>query len=325
MPDLRIPRGFGKVSYPFRKRYENGQTPSYPFRPATFLPVWSVDETHDDPIVIPPGTLVGILNETDHAGIGTAFNAVDRKVGGWIVPACPVAYTVTYSSNDLVNTKWGGTPDLDEAAGNVIVVAAGASSATVAPVKPLGIAMQPLFAGWMDARWENYQRQLLATWRSGNWIVTLPCLTAGEAAIQPGDLVMMDDSSSPDWDPGNLYTTTPGRLQAFNGGSYSADQEYIVGRCTKKTRLGKQASTSAGQQLLTAIGTGAPQTLTNINTAAAYLWPPGENFKIESKTETVPGLQLSASSQTLGRPAELLWANADANGDFWAIDVLLRV
>lgn len=320
MADFRTPRGYGRVDWPFLTRFENGTTPSYPLRPALFLPVWIEDKVQSDPVVLPPGTFVGRLNARDHSSLNAAFTAE-----GYLAPACPVAYQVTYSALDVADAvdTGSGTPSMD-GDGTTLVTVAGDSTATIL-VKPCGITARPYYAGWLSSRYQNYDPYMFQTWISGLHIVRIPAMTTNEAAIEAGDLVMLDDTASPKWAGSAGTLGTPGRLQAFNGGSYGNDQEFVVGRCVNKVQIGKQASTSAGQSLRTAIGTSAPRTLTNINTTSTYLWPTGENFQVQAKVEGVPGMQLSATSATLGRPAELLWARADASGNFWALDILLRV
>lgn len=322
MTDFRTPRGHSRVDWPFMTRFENGTTPSYPLRPAVFLPVWAVDRLANDPYVLPPGTFVGRLNDADHSGLDASF-----LTGGPLVPACPVAYTVTYGANDLTDAVDTGiwTPDLDADA-STAVTAAGASSTTVAAVKPLGIIARPYYAGYLSSRYENYDPYMYQTWISGLHIVRIPVMTAAEAAVEAGDLVKLSDNASPDWDPGSLSasTSTPGRVHAWDSGAL-ADVEYVVGRCVNKVLLGKQSSITAGQSLRTAIGTAAPRTLTNLDTTETYLWPSSEPYKINSKTEGVPGLGLSATSATMGRSAEELWAYPDASGIYYALDILLRV
>lgn len=324
---FREPRGFGRVDWPFLPRFENGTTPSYPLRAAKFLPVWTVDKHSNEPIVLPPGTFVGRLNDRDHSTSGSGNLDPTFTAEGYLAPACPVSYTVTYGANDLADAVDTGmwTPDID-ADTSTAVTAAGVGATEVGIVKPCGIIARPYYAGWIQDRFDNYDPHMFQTWISGLHIVRIPCLTAGEAAIEAGDLCMLSDAATPDWNPADLYsaTSTPGRLMAFNGGSYANDNEFVVGRCVNKVRLGRQASYSAGQNLRTAIGSNS-RSPTNLNTTDTYLWPTGENFKIESKTEGVPGTALSATSATLGRPSELLWAYPDANGDYWAIDVLIRV
>jgi hypothetical protein len=321
MVDFRTPRGYQKVDWPFQTRFTDGTTPSYFVKPAIFLPVWAVDKVQDDPVVIPPGTFIGRLNATDHSdlyALDPAFVGNDD-----LAPASPIAYIITYGSNDLADAvdTGSGTPDIDVDS-TTYVAAAGDATETVNPVKPCGMAFRPYYAGWIKSRYENYDPHLLQTWISGNHIVRIPAMTAGEFDVQPGDLVQLNDGAGQKWNPGALLTSLPGRVEPYDG-TYNV--EFIVGRCVNKHRIARQAAYSSGQKLLTAIGTAAPRTLTNINTTTTYLWPTGENYQVQSKVEGVPGMQLSATSATLGRPSELLWAMPDTNGDYWALDILLRV
>ena len=319
---FRTPRGYARQSFPYIERFVDGSRPSYNVRPAKFLPVAAADMLHNDPIVLIPGTFVGRVNEVTHSALDVTFTN-----GNYIAPACPQAYTVVYGSDDLSTSLYGGTPDLDVNA-STIVAATGVTSASVAAVKPLGVVTQPMYASWLKDRWENYDRQGVVTWLSQNTIIRIPAITAAEKSILPGDLVMLDDASTPSWDPTNpsASTMTAGRLKLAASGS-SAVPHYTVGRCTNRVRLGRQVTTSGNttQTLRDAIGTGAPRTITNLSTTDAYLWPDGENFKSQSKVEVVPGTGLSGSSQTLGRPSELLFALPDASGDYWALDILVRV
>lgn len=326
MPTLRVPRGRGRTDWPFESRYENGTTPGYYLKPAKFLPVWYIDKLRNDAVVIPPGTFIGRLNQRDHTTVDSSF-----FTGGGsddpLAPACPLAYTVTYSASDITDAVDDGyyTADLDANATTAVTAAGASSTDTQAGVKPLGITYRPYYSNVMEDIYENWDPDLGQAWVSGLHVVRIPCLTTGEMAVEAGDLVKLNDTTSPSWNPGNLTSSTPGRVHAYDAGALG-DMEYVVGRCTNKVRLARQSSASAGQTLRAAIGTSAARgTYTNLNTTDTYLWPANENFKVASKSEGVPGLQLSATSATVGRPAEMLWARADSNGDFWAIDILLRV
>lgn len=316
---FRTPRGLRKVSYPVAQIFENSQTPSYPITAAAFLPVWAIDRTRDDPVALPPGTWVGTLNERDHSAIDATFT---KK--GWMAPASQASYTITYGANDLEDAidEGSGTPDIDEDI-DTIVAAAGASSTSVAAVKPLGILGKPVYAGWLKTeRWENYDPDLWQGWISKDIIIRIPAITTNERAIEAGDIIMVEDTSSSSWDPAT-NTNTPGRSKAWDAGNLS-DVEYVVGRCVRKIRIGRQATPSAGGTLDSAIGTGAPRTH-GLDTTAEYLWPEEMGYKVQSKISAQPGFKLSATDETLGRPAELLYARADANGDFWALDIKVEV
>jgi len=311
----RVPRGYSRTDWPWQPRFEHdGTTPSYAVRPAKFLPVAAEDQVHDDPIVLIPGTFVGRLDLDQHSALDASF-----LTGGPLVPACPVAYTVTYSALDLATSAYGGTPDIDEDE-DTVVAATGASTATVAATRPLWVTLKPHYAGWLEDRHTNYVRQLFETGKSKLLIARIPAITANEKLIRVGDKVMLDNTTSPTWDPYAATPSTVGRLKRFDGAAVALT-EYVVGKCVNKTRLARQSSASEGQTLRAAIGTSAPRTLTNINQTAEYLWPAGEQFEMDSKIETAKGLGLGPSSETLGRPPELLYARADASGDFWALDI----
>jgi hypothetical protein len=120
---FRIPREYQKVAWPFLTRFGDGKTPSYAIKPALFLPAYFLDQVREgDPVVLPPGTWVGLLNPRDHT-IDASFFEKDRwGVEPLLAPACPAAYEVVYGSDDV-----GVTPDLDEDA-DTLVAAAGQAS-----------------------------------------------------------------------------------------------------------------------------------------------------------------------------------------------------
>lgn len=324
MPDFRIPRGYAKVDWPFAKRFEDGSSPSYPIHPATFLPVAFEDKVADDPIVLIPGTWVGRLDRDTHSALVTkGFFS-----NGALVPACPNAYTIEYTALDVSEANGGmgyATRDIDVDS-DTAVAAAGTSSSTVAAVKPLGVVLRPLYAYWLSEDYENYNRDLIASWKSRGFIARIPCVTANEAAIRVGDLVMLDDTASPNWDPTAPADSVPGRLKRLDGATLNATLlPYVVGRCVDKVILGKQDSTSAGQTLRAAIGTAAPRTLTNIDTDYLYPDDDREGWRVASKVLDQPGMGLGPSEATLGRDPYLLYARADSSGYFYAIDIEVNV
>jgi hypothetical protein len=283
--------------------------------------VWTIDKVQDDPVVIPPGTFIGRVNARDHSTLYDKDPAFTN--GEPLAPASPIDYVLTYGSNDLQDAVSDGyyTPDVDVDA-TTAVAATGDATRTVVAVKPLGITAKPYYSAQIKEIWENYDPYLSQTWISGGHIVRIPAMTAGEFDVEAGDLVQLNNGAGQKWNPGSLLNSLPGRVEPYDG-TYNV--EYIVGRCTNKVRIARQAAYSSGQKLGTAIGTGAPRTLTNIDTTETYLWPTGENYKVQSKAEGVPGMQLSATSATLGRPREFFWAMPDTNGDYWALDILVRV
>jgi hypothetical protein len=320
--DFRVPRGYAKVDWPFLKRYEDGSSPSYPIYPAKFLPVAFEDKVNNDPIVLLPGTWVGRLDRSTHSALDASFLG-----NGDLVPACPNDYTITYTSLDVDADNGGvgySTPDIDEDS-DTAVAATGASTATVVAVKPLGVTLRPMYANWLNDKYVNYKRDLIGSWKSRGFVARIPCITANEAAIRVGDVVMLDNASSPTWNPTDNTANIPGRLKRLSGATLANVYEWIVGRCVEKVHLGKQDSASAGQTLRAAIGTGAPRTLTNFD--SDYLYPDDdrENWREASKIIDNPGIGLGPSEATLGREPQLLYARADSSGDFWAIDIEVNV
>jgi len=316
---LRIPRGFNKVAWPFLTRFGDGKTPSYALRPALYLPVWTKDEHRDgDPVVLPPGTWVGLLNDRDHTNVDDSFVLDAKGFESFLTPACPTAYKITYGSNDV-----DITPDLD-ADKDTLVTTAAITTASVDITKPLGVIARPYYAGWISERYYNYDPDLIQTWVAKDMVIRVPALSANEAAIEAGDLVMLDDTATPDWDPADL-TNPPGRLKAYGLTASEAPLEFVVGRCVRKVPLGKQATPSAGQSLSTAIGTSAPRTLFNFDPDYVDANVEANYGGVQGKIEGVPGLGLGGTSATIGRPQEMMFAKADSSGFFWALDILVRV
>lgn len=328
MTDLRIPRGYGTFRTPYNESQE-GRRPTFQnVKPAAFLPVAKVDEHKHDPIVLLPGTFVGRL-AIDASGIPDAYRA-SRPV----VPACPRSYTVTYTAVDLDSDgHWGGgTPDLDSADGTDKVTSAEASSDSVPATKPLGVVFRPIYASWMADRFTNYERnQRTLTWLAWGQNIEIPAQTANEKLIEPGDLVCLDVTTTPSYNPyGAPATHTVGRLQrldaalaAFVTGNAEADVEgavalmqYVVGRCVGKHKIISQSSVSAGQTL--AAGRAASNLdKTTLNSDLDY--------DVLDKVQTVPGVGVGGGSGTTGVPPYFDFATADANGDFWALEIEVRV
>lgn len=327
MTDLRIPRGYGVFHVPYNETQE-GRRPTFQnVHAAKFLPIAKVDEHKHDPIVLLPGTFVGRL-AADATGIPDAYRS-SRP----LVPACPRSYTVTYTDTDVdADGHWGGgTPDLDSTDGTDKVSATGASSDSVPATKPLGVVYRPIYASFLADRFNNYERNYFTTsWLAWGQNFEVPAMTSNERAIEIGDLVCLDVTATPSWNPkGAPQTTTVGRLQrleaamaAWVTGATEAEiegaidlLEYVVGRCVGKHKIVSQSSTSAGQTLVAALSADNVDEST-LNSALDY-----DKLK---KVQTVPGLDL-AGSGTKGIPGYFRYATADANGDFWALEIEPRV
>jgi hypothetical protein len=229
-----------------------GQRPTVKgLRAAPWLPIAEVEPRHDDPIVIPAGTWVGVVNEdgastgavTPYTGLvsnGTAGHGV--AVESYLVPACSEQYKVQYSTKDTDTTfHAAGTINLANVddGGGTLVTAAGLSSLFVGQtgvgIKPLGIAYQDIYASWINDNYLNYEKQPNIGFLMSNQIIQVPAVTAQEQVIKPGDLVMIDGHTIPTetgraWDPTNTnvaaYEMRVGHLisvQDANAGARGSD------------------------------------------------------------------------------------------------------
>lgn len=300
----RTPRGHG-VYHKGIQEIQPGQRPSLsdlkPLLPAPWLPVSRIDTVHDDPQVIPAGTVVGRLNVTDHADIFNAVTAAKRT--NYLVPAWAGtgSYTLTYTANDVEYS----TPDIDSYP--TVVAAAGVSTLDIPAVKPLGITTYDIYASHMADTWSNYIRQHMVTFLSWGYTVMVPVRTASEATIQIGDLVQVEDNGDSDstWTP-QAATNIVGRMKLWESGD---NPEFKIGRCIEKITLANQTSTVANQTLAAAIA------------AANYDTP--HDFGGLAKVQTVPGMGLTGSG-TAGIPRSML--NAVAQSDvFQALLISISV
>ena len=289
---IRVPRAYGRYASPYNETFEGRRPPLSRLGnlvPAPWLPVVVLDEKHNDPVTIEAGTWVGRINATDHSTPYTAMAAAKRQP--YLVPACGSTgeYTLTYSAYDVDYL----TPDIDGPTSAVAV--AGASTVTIPPVKPMGIAYQNMYASHLKDTYTNYNRQHMVGFLSWGYAVWMPVRSTNEAAIQPGDLVVIDDLSNAasTWQPRSTSNVV-GRIRAWASGD---SPEMIVGKCLEKVAIATQTSSSAGQKLSAAI------TASNVTTSTVH------NFGDLSKVQTPPGLGLQGSG-TLGVPGWLLDATA---------------
>ena len=286
----RIPRGYAAYHKPVQEIME-GQRPSLDglgnLLPAPWLPVYRVDTVHDDPQVIPAGTIVGRINTTDHSDSYEAVTAALRT--SFLVPASASTgeYTLTYGQNDIDYL----TPDIDGYP--TVVATAEASAISIPAVKPLGIATQDLYASHMATTWTNYERQHMVTFLSYGYVIMIPVMTASEDSLQIGDLVQVEDNdgAANTWRPAS-YLNSVGRYKLWESGD---NPEFKVGRVLEKIALGTQTSSVASQRLSAAI------TASNVTTSTVH------DFSGLGKVQTVPGLGLSGSG-TLGIPRSMLAA-----------------
>lgn len=288
----RVPRGYGRYQAPYNETFE-GKRPSLSrlgnLLPAPWLPMTVLDDKHNDPVSIEAGTWVGRINATDHATAYAKLAAAKRKP--FLVPACASTgeYTLTYTQYDIDYL----VPDLDDP--TAVVAETGATATTIPPVKPMGIAYQNMYASHLPDVYSNYNRQHMVGFLSWGYAVWLPIRSTNEAAIQPGDLLVMDTLShaASTWTPMSTANTV-GRIRPWVSGD---SPEMVVGKCLEKLTLASQTSTVGNQTLAAAI------TASNVTTSSVH------NFGDLSKVQTVRGLGLQGSG-TLGVPGWLLGATA---------------
>ena len=300
----RTPRGYG-VYHKGIQEIQPGQRPSLsdlkPLLPAPWLPVSRIESYHDDPQVIPAGTLVGRINVTDHADIYNAVTATKRT--NYLVPAFAGTgeYTLTYTANDVDYE----TPDIDNYP--TVVSAAGTSTLAISAVKPMGITTYDIYASHMVDTWKNYIRQHMVTFLSWGYTVMIPVRTADEANIQMGDIVQLDDNgdANSSWAP-QTATNIVGRMKQWVSGD---SPEFKIGRCIEKITLANQTSSVANQLLSAAISA------SNYDTA--------HDFGGLAKVQTVPGMGLTGSG-TGGIPRSMLNAVAQSQV-FYALLISINV
>ena len=301
---IRTGRGYGKIHHPYQELYEGVRPSIQGLRAANFLPVAMLDKLHDDdPIVLLPGTFVGRLN-TGASAVSTASTYTNaEEAARAVVPACWGDYTVTYSTHDE-----DFVTDAIDSNTTASAATAGASTATVSDVKPIGVLTAPVYSNLLKTKYTNYSRDLMPSILMGNYSIVIPAVTVNERSIEPGDIVRVDGNggTAATWIPtaNSPLANSPGRLVAWDGNTGSAG--YVVGRCVDKYRVGTIAGTT-NDTVASLIGAG---TVSNQNA--------DQQFNTLKRVQTVPGLGLSGSG-TQGIPAMFEHATIDGSGDFFAL------
>jgi len=311
---VRIARGYEAVHHPYQEKYEGTRPSIQGLRAYKGLPVAFVDKQHeDDPVVILPGTFVGLLN-TGAAAISTGdtWNNAEESARA-LVPAHQVAYTLSYSAYD---TDFG-TPHIDFTGTDTVTAREGDSTSTIGPVKPIGVVTAPIYSSALADKYSNYTRDLPPSILCGNYCVVIPAMTVNERAIEPGDRVMIDNTASAQYDPravGSVAAHAAGRIMKADQGLAGTDtgsaRDFIVGRCINKWIVATD-STAASEDQLSATYT-AGRTLDSVNTNYGY--------DTLNRVQTAPGLGLSGSG-TQGVPAMFKHARADSAGNFYALEI----
>lgn len=289
---IRIPRGYARNRPYFREVCE-GERPNIQAGqklPFTGLPHVRVDELAHDPIVIDPGTIIGIVTG-GYIGSGT------------LVPA-------------FINT---GTPQLKIAgsseASTWTMTTTTSGDISLGIVKPMGIVFAPVYSPLLETAFTNYKRQHSVSFLT-HYVIQIPATNSEEVLIEAGDLVMLGTGRHYGIGWSSPYTT---HLMAGRYAKYSSSADFanerIVGRCLKKLYLGNGGSSTSTGDLLSDTTPLADFTASESLT---------DEFQALAKVETVPGLSLSGSG-TKGVPAFLLGARADSAKRYWALTLLIRV
>jgi hypothetical protein len=200
---------------------------------ASFLPVILEDDQFEAPIVMLPGTIVGVLNSRDQTAVPASFLAESPNL---LVPAHGHAsgYTCTYTSLDLSTAKYGGTPDIDVDS-DTVVASTGASTNTVKPLVPFGVLEQPVYSSYFQRLYTNLSFQPKVSVLCGGRVLRVGCITSEEKSIYPGDLVMVSTTSGSHDPINNPATSYPGRWKAWDNSA--ATFKYVVGKCVGRHRI----------------------------------------------------------------------------------------
>ncbi len=287
MASFRIPRGYS-VNVPQYRELMEGVRPessATPMEAWTGLPPVQIEELHHDPVVVMPGTFVGIATG------GTA--------AGKLFPAHGITGNITgrFSSTD---STWGLlTSDATWAAGTI----------TAGPVLPLGVVYNPVYSFNLQEAFVNYKRNESVGVLT-DYLIQIPAITSAERDIRVGEMVMINNTANEYGRAASLASidNLMGRLKAWDNSA--ATLKFVVGRCLGKVEF--------------ADGTGSTGTKLNADSTWSLTTAGKAEFKGLDKVQTVPGLGL-AGSGTKGVPAWLQEATADSNGKYYALNILVRL
>lgn len=298
---IRVPRGY-EVNRPQYNELCEGVRP---VAGATAKEAWTglahtrVDELHHDPIVIEPGTLVGMI---------TGGNAIGE---GKLVPA--VLGTGYSDAGGLIQVGSSNQWQLPTTSG----------SHAVGRVKPLGVCYQPIYSFILQSIYTNYTRNT-AVGVVTDYVIQIPAVNSDEWLIEPGDAVMLGSGKrhgigfmppSPTYPSHAAGYHLAGRYAAVKNyhSTYNDIHDRVVGRCLKKLKLGTGGSSTAqGDALIDKLSD------FTIDSGAT------QEFSHLAKIQTVPGLTLTGSG-TKGIPGFYMGARADANKVYWALTLLIRL
>lgn len=289
---IRTPRGYAR-SRPYFREVCEGNRPNIQAAaklPYTGLPHVRVDELAHDPIVLDPGTIIGVPTGS-YVGSGT------------FVPA--------FISTGTLQLKIAGSAE----ASTWALPTTTSGDITLGNIKPLGVVFAPAYSAILETTFSNYKRQHSVSFLT-YYVIQIPATNSEEVLIEAGDLVMLGTGRHYGIGWSSPYTT---HLMAGRYAKYSSTADFaverIVGRCLKKLHLGTGGSSTTTGDLLS-----DTTPLSDFTASSALL----AEFAGLDKVETVPGLGLSGAA-TKGVPAFLLGARADASKKYWALTLLIRV
>ncbi len=302
---FRIPRGMETFRPSYLELCE-GVRPNVtnvPIAPWTGLAPTRIDRLNDDPIVLEPGTIVGLATGFNSSFSGKLFPAM------WTTGVSQSGTNhglMIFNYHHSDGATWG--------------LPTSTTSGFVGIVKPIGVIYQPIYSFNLQRQFTNYQRNVNVGFLT-DYVIQIPCITAKEHLITDGDLVMVAHEAYDHGVFANITATQgftnsglAGRFQKLDV-ALAGHTEFVVGRCLKKIVFALDSSGTAGDQLLDRLVAGASPTLT---AEASAEWPD------LAKIQTVPG-QVLTGSGTKGIPGHLLGARLSANKYYAYLTILVRL
>jgi hypothetical protein len=297
---FRTPRGYAR-NRPQYQEISEGVRPeatAVPMEAWTGLAPVRVDEYHHDPIVLDPGTIVGI--------------ATGGLAAGKLFPAHSLTGTDTITQRHHSDGASWGLPTSNK----TFTV----DKVTGGPVLPLGVIYQPIYSFQLEQAFDNYKR-VDNVGVLTDYLIQIPATTAEERKIESGDLVMVQrertkdvagaSSADSQWGTSANISSADrllGKFEKWDG--QVSTLKYVVGRCFKKQLFATSAS---------AAGTTLEDDVANITLTTAG----ADEYKSLDKVQTVPGLGL-AGSGTAGVPAHLTGAKSSGSG-YYSLTILIRL
>ncbi len=360
---LRTPRGYDSDTKPAFLELLDGQRPAISrvsIPPYYRLPIFDMDNFHDDPIVLPAGTLIGVK----HDGTGHS-SCISGNSEGLFVPSSMQFDAYPGANTDATNfVAVGTTHTSDESTFGISI------TGWQAPVYPIGVVFKPTYifnpryedyqssAVGSDGRtrFTNYKREHVVSFLT-DWLIQVPARTPLEHEIRPGDTVMastylhwnndqtvgtytngsagtfmaVDSLATSDFTgglslvPGNSGTNTNLTSAMLRLGRVT---NCVVGKCLSVTVIGSDSS-GVGNFLWSALANNrfTRAQYSTIGLADKAQLHATSEFAALEKVQTVPSGRLSGSG-TAGVPGWLagtFGARADANGIYRMLTILLRI